>query len=86
MKIQSDILDIKSIIDKLDDYKLDDKIVFINAVKQLLHKKSPFANEPVDCVIWVKSDSVIARSIPSAPQNLDDRPRVLRASGQLCGP
>jgi ParB-like chromosome segregation protein Spo0J len=60
MKIQSDILEIKSILNNLDSYELDEKVNFINAVKQMLHDKSPFKNEPVDCVIWVKSDGVVA--------------------------
>ena len=37
-----------------------DKIESINAAKIALHKISPMASEPVDCVIWVKSDSVEA--------------------------
>lgn len=41
---------------------LDDtsKIQAINEVKRLLHGASPFKNEPVDCVLWVKTDSVEA--------------------------
>jgi ParB-like chromosome segregation protein Spo0J len=60
MEEKNDILKIKEIIQKLDSYELDEKVNFINAVKQMLHKKSPFANEPVDCVLWVKSDTVVA--------------------------
>lgn len=58
--MKSEILEIKSIIEKLDSYELDEKVNFINAVKQMLHAKSPFSNEPVDCVLWVKADTVIA--------------------------
>ena len=32
----------------------------INAVKMILHEVSPFKHEPVDCVLWVKNDSVKA--------------------------
>jgi len=56
----SEIKKIKEIIDKIESYELDDKVTFINAVRQMLHKISPFANEPVDCVLWVKSDTVVA--------------------------
>lgn len=36
------------------------KIEYINKIKLLLHKHSPFKTEPVDCVIWVKSETVTA--------------------------
>jgi len=39
---------------------IDEKITFINEVKLQLHKISPFKNEPVDCVLWVKNDTVFA--------------------------
>ncbi len=38
----------------------DERIAAINAVKLALHEVSPLKNEPVDCVLWVKSDSVQA--------------------------
>lgn len=44
----------------LDDLSIEEKINTINEIKMSLHEKSPFKNEPVDCVIWVKNDSVIA--------------------------
>lgn len=39
---------------------LDEKVNFINEVKRELQKHSPFKNEPVDCVVWIKSDDVEA--------------------------
>lgn len=36
------------------------RIEAINAVKIRLHEISPFSSEPVDCVIWVPSDAVLA--------------------------
>jgi ParB-like chromosome segregation protein Spo0J len=45
-------------IDECED--VDAKIALINQLKELLHKKSPFSEEPVDCVIWVKSADVQA--------------------------
>lgn len=44
----------------IESLELDDKVIVINAIKQMLHKASPFVNEPVDCVLWVKSDNVVA--------------------------
>lgn len=39
---------------------LHEKIRVINELKTLLHQHSPFSQEPVDCVLWVKADSVEA--------------------------
>lgn len=35
-----------------------DKISAINRLKYFLHTESPFHQEPVDCVIWIKRDSL----------------------------
>jgi len=43
---------------ELDSLPLDVRIETINSIKQTLHRHSPFAAEPVDCVIWVKGDRV----------------------------
>ena len=40
---------------------LDEKIEIMNYLKEELHKISPFKNEPVDCVLWVKQDQVYAK-------------------------
>jgi ParB-like chromosome segregation protein Spo0J len=37
-----------------------EKIEYINIVKKILHKNSPFKSEPVDCVLWVPSSNVVA--------------------------
>ncbi len=47
-------------LDFLDNLELSEKIECINKIKKQLHEKSPFKNEPVDCVIWVKGDSVVS--------------------------
>jgi len=39
---------------------LKEKISLINEIKRKLHNISPFKNEPVDCVLWVKSEQVQA--------------------------
>lgn len=38
----------------------DSRVATINALRLELHKHSPFAAEPVDCVIWVRNDRVTA--------------------------
>jgi ParB-like chromosome segregation protein Spo0J len=50
----------KSILEKLNSLKLDEKVEFINSIKLLMHENSPFKTEPVDCVLWVKNETVIA--------------------------
>lgn len=45
---------------KLESMTLDQKVDYINDLKIFLHENSPFNTEPVDCVIWVKNDTVHA--------------------------
>ncbi len=52
--------DILSILDKINELELDEKVDCINKIKLKLKKLSPFSQEPVDCVIWVKKDDVVA--------------------------
>lgn len=40
--------------------EIDSKVEVINQIKMMLHEISPFSTEPVDCVLWVKNDSVHA--------------------------
>jgi ParB-like chromosome segregation protein Spo0J len=47
-------------IDALDDLSLADKIEAINRLRAIISEHSPFGNEPVDCVRWVRSDQVRA--------------------------
>jgi hypothetical protein len=52
---------IKKLIEKkLNNLSFDDKINFINELREFLHNESPFKNEPVDFVKWIKSDNIIA--------------------------
>lgn len=44
----------------LENLPLDEKVNSINEIRRELKKLSPFVEEPVDCVEWVKSDLVIA--------------------------
>lgn len=48
---------IKRYISKLNETK---RIEEINNIKILLHSLSPFKDEPVDCVLWIKNDKIIA--------------------------
>ena len=49
---------LKKTIEEIKDTK--EKIEYINKIKIALHEISPFKNEPVDCVVWVKNEDVIA--------------------------
>lgn len=54
---------IESIKDQIQEIKKfddDKKIEIINEIKKALHEISPMKNEPVDCVLWVPTDNVIA--------------------------
>ena len=44
----------------LANMELDDKVNAINAIREEIHKHSPFAGEPVDFVRWVRNDVVQA--------------------------
>lgn len=44
-------------IERLDE---DQRISVINRIKEELHRLSPFRDEPVDCVLWVRADQVAA--------------------------
>ncbi|WP_433914965.1 IbrB-like domain-containing protein [Escherichia coli] len=39
---------------------MDERVQALNYLRQVLHMLSPFAREPVDCVLWVKADEVVA--------------------------
>lgn len=48
------------IIERLSDLPLGARIEAINILRAAIHEKSPMRGEPVDCVLWVKADSVVA--------------------------
>ena len=57
----SNIQQIKQLIaTELQPLELDNLIGAINEIREFVHSYSPFKNEPVDFVKWVKSDSVVA--------------------------
>lgn len=50
----------QSLIDEIDDLDIESQIETINQIKVMLHKQSPFRDEPVDCVLWVNGSQVEA--------------------------
>lgn len=48
------------LIEKISSLEENEKINAINRAKTALHEISPFASEPVDCVIWVPAEHVEA--------------------------
>ena len=55
-------MDIKNIIPDIDNLSQDQIIEKMNQIKIILHENWPFKNEPVDCVIWVKNEEVVANN------------------------
>ena len=37
----------------------DDRIKAINEIRMAIHQVSPFREEPVDCVLWVKNNQLM---------------------------
>ena len=54
------VRDARDVISRLSTLPDDARIEAINAIRREIHKHSPFAAEPVDCVQWVRSDCVTA--------------------------
>jgi len=51
----------KGFIDKAkNELSTDDLVDMMNQIKIIMHENSPFNSEPVDCVLWVKNDTVHA--------------------------
>ncbi len=51
---------VKSIIEELQGMDMPAKIAAINEIKAALKAISPFSENPVECVRWVKAEEVIA--------------------------
>lgn len=54
------LYEFNKLIEQFEGQELTEKIWLINECKKSLHKASPFKNEPVDCVIWVPTNDVVA--------------------------
>lgn len=50
----------KTLIAELADLDADDALEAINEIKRALHDVSPMRDEPVDCVLWVRNETVEA--------------------------
>ena len=53
---------VKLVLKELDTLSLNEKVETINQIKLALREHSPFKREPVDCVIWVPTDKVVANN------------------------
>lgn len=51
---------LKELVRHIEGLEPAERIDAINKAKQALHDVSPFKDEPVDCVLWVKNDDVVA--------------------------
>jgi len=54
------IQEAKDLFTKLDNLPLDELVDTVNELRVMLSEYSPFKDEPVDCVQWVKQDMVYA--------------------------
>lgn len=50
----------RALMPELSDLAEDERIEVINEIKLMLHEVSPMKNEPVDCVLWVPAETVVA--------------------------
>ena len=50
----------RDILNSLRYMSLDEKVDVLNDIKLMMHEESPFKSEPVDCVLWVKNNTVEA--------------------------
>jgi ParB-like chromosome segregation protein Spo0J len=54
------IADSAELFSMLEELDIQSRIEAINAIRQSLSEHSPFKSEPVDCVRWVKAETVTA--------------------------
>jgi ParB-like chromosome segregation protein Spo0J len=74
----------EALFSEIDAMSLEDRVAAINALRRALHQHSPFADEPVDCVLWVRADSVAGNDYnPNtvAPPEMRLLERSIRADG-----
>lgn len=75
------IQDIETYLQSLSE---EDRINAINAFRQVLHKNSPFSDQPIDCVLWIKHDAITANDYN--PNNVaPPEKRLLSKSLELDG-
>lgn len=74
----------KAVFQEIEAQPTESQIEIINALREALHEISPFKNEPVDCVLWVRADSVEANDYnPNsvAPPEMKLLERSIEADG-----
>lgn len=54
------LIKLELFLKELESQKLEVIVATHNSIRKILHKYSPFKDEPVDCITWVKSDDVHA--------------------------
>lgn len=54
------IEEIKKLFIGFEQLPLDERVSILNSVKLFLHEISPMKSEPVDCVLWVPNNTVMA--------------------------
>ncbi len=82
--VETIITEAEQLFAGLKGLPIEDKIRAINGIRQALHTHSPFAGEPVDCVLWVDADTVDANDYnPNnvAPPEMRLLERSIQADG-----
>ena len=75
---------IKEINSYLGSLSENERIEAINTFRQAIHENSPFREQPVDCVLWIKQDDIIANDYN--PNNVaPPEKRLLSKSLELDG-
>lgn len=72
------------ILDSLDHMEIDEQVGALNYIRQKLHDRGPFKNEPVDLVLWVNSKEIKGNDYnPNkvAPPEMDLLKRSIEADG-----
>jgi ParB-like chromosome segregation protein Spo0J len=52
--------EVQKLCSQLKKLDTDDAVAFLNEARRMLHEASPFRDEPVDLVLWVKNETVHA--------------------------
>lgn len=74
----------EQLCDAIASLPLAEKVTALNLIRRRLHEESPFRGEPVDCVVWVEGDSVVANDYnPNkvAPPEMELLYRSVRDNG-----
>lgn len=70
----------KMIVNHLESIdSVDKKIEAINHLKLLIHQHSPFHDEPVDCVLWVKAETIKANDYNPNVMAMVEKKLLLRS-------